>query len=402
MPTDLNITRGYNDWNDLLTGVINGATIYGERVKQEAYKGDAERVYKQSTQHITKLFEQAGTPDPFAQEMSGTNGVSPVDQSAAIAEGDKKRKMDALSELLNAQNQLGTNPYGQPYSNSLNTFFQSMQPEKSELRTLGNDLYRYDPNTGKTTLVQKGEDPTKAQVNTILSGEESYIQENRPDPENPGSTWGYWKRFPVQSNGTIVGYQYAKIGQKEYEDRFNEGQFKVNKGGLGRPKIGKPEVPTGQEVMTNALAGELYELRLKYDAEGDEKEKAKIDSQIAQKEKALKNLGIVDPNDIADQYGRGDLNVRKYRDNIPLIEEAYPVVIKQIGLDQHIPILKYYRLAGDDAGLQNYQNMLYDSLTSLYGQGTIAPEVIKRITGWLNDEVKKIWAMKPYSTELPE
>jgi hypothetical protein len=268
-----------NYLNDLFHGAFGGAGQIVDKIQMNNRQDDLLSDFRKTSSDL----KQASQINFQAQ--NDILNLVPTEGGRQPIQPEQIPQTDVYDTMINSALQMNAK-YGQdasPYINALEGMYKNYfpDPQKPDDTTIGNDIIRRDAK-GNYTKVYNGED--KAPSRSIMTGEETYIEDNGK----------YYKEFPVQENGRIVDHQRTEITKKEYEDRFNEGQFAKTTGTGTRRRYSGTR--TKQEADTLSTVAEN---NLNYNDMTDE-EKTKFDKS---------------KQELADKYGMTPDELNQYAEN---------------------------------------------------------------------------------------
>ena len=202
-----------NRWNDIIPGIREAISGVTQGILQHSQKTEANKEFEDTRKQIRDSYQQLlaqnnAVVNPEGDKQKGNSSLAPVNENQI--------RMDLYDKLLSSQTKLAQNPYGKPYAEGENQYYNMLFPKQEyEYKTIksgdgSEQIVKHDknsPNSGWKQDYNSGskpikdtEDPKNWETNTDENG-------------NP-----YWGVRVKDENGN---WTFKKVADYTTEDKKN-------------------------------------------------------------------------------------------------------------------------------------------------------------------------------------
>lgn len=255
-----------NNWNTLLGGLLQGASNVGSALIAKSYQDEAKRQYNEAVDYLKTSYAQVLEQQKallLNTSADTKNAVTPTQEITETTEPDltkvpysptQKRTIvpeapepaDVLSNLFKGREYLleqENKKYLDPLQNLYKKLFEEGQIEPYVVQDANKGTVLIDKNSGRK-IAQIFEPDEEKDTTTLMRGDKKY-------QEKDGK---YYRVYPQENKGKIVGYQYDEISKEEYERATKTGEYKPKRGGYGgKYKAPKFEYSEAGDKVSDSL-----------------------------------------------------------------------------------------------------------------------------------------------------
>jgi hypothetical protein len=398
-----------NEWNNLFNGLFTGGGLIARDIIQQnrlneqhdqlskafnEFSDSLKQRMGQTQDQMTNLVNPQPQGDLIPKTAEGLNVNSPVGQvdsstpNIAPVTSPPPDKNAVYQQLMKKSLDLSSK-YGknaEPYINAMDSLYKNFfaTPEYDD-KTIGNDVVRRDAK-GNYIKVYNGEDKNKAKLDTNFA----------PDTvtEEDGKYYGinYILDENTQEPKTIK--REIDKGAYDYFNGLETKKLETRSPLRSGRRSGRSGTGTIRESADDRaikqLAKQLDNVNVSLGQE--EEGSKKYEGLVAQRDRLqtmLQNKGIENPDDVANQFGQTDFDIKDYRN----INDAVATYVgkDQLNLVDDVAYLSELAKAGDQEGFDNYKADLYNSVLgdTLYNSG-LDGNVIDAIKNWFENKISNM------------
>jgi hypothetical protein len=387
-----------NEWNNLFHGLFTGGGLVAHDIIQQNRLNEQHdqltkefgdfsnylgTLVKGTQDQMTNLLNPQPQGDLIPKTAEDLAVNSPVGQVAPPVTPSVVPDRDTVYQQLLAKSLDLNGKYGAsatPYISAMDSLYKNFFPDPVyDDKTIGNDILRRDAN-GNYSKVYNGEKEVKSKLDTNFA----------PDTvtEEDGKYYGinYILDENTQEAKTIK--REIDKGAYDYFNGLETKKLDTSKGGRGGRRGGTGTIRESADdraIKQLAKQLDLVNVSLGQEEEGSKK----YEGLVAQRDRLktmLQNKGIENPDDVANQFGQTDFDIKDYRN----INDAVATYVgkDQLNLVDDVAYLSELAKAGDQEGFDNYKADLYNSVLgdTLYNSG-LDENVINAIKNWFENKI---------------